>query len=190
MEYKLREAMAEYGRKLVISGLVQGTWGNLSVRLDDRYMLVTPSGLAYERLGPEDMVKVEIQNLSYEGDLKPTSEKGLHAEIYKSRADVKAVIHTHSKYCCVFAAANKAMPVLEEYSEALGGAVNLAEYALPGTKTLAGNTVKALGGNFGAIMANHGMVACGADIETAFENCIKMEENGRRYLLEGEEPSK
>ena len=84
------------------TGLVQGTWGNLSIRLDDKYMLVTPSGLDYTRLTPADMVKVNISTLAYEGSLKPTSEKGLHAEVYKQRPDAGAVIHTHSKYCCVF----------------------------------------------------------------------------------------
>ncbi|MBQ2747398.1 MAG: class II aldolase/adducin family protein, partial [Firmicutes bacterium] len=69
--------LVDYGKKLVQTGLVQGTWGNLSVRLDDTYMIVTPSGLDYLRLTPADMVKVNIETLEYEGDLKPTSEKGL-----------------------------------------------------------------------------------------------------------------
>jgi len=182
MEQIIREALAEYGRKLVESGLVQGTWGNISVRLDDNYMITTPSGLDYERLDAADMVKVNIQSLAYEGDIKPTSEKELHAEIYKARADVGAVIHTHSKYSCVFAAANKDMPVLPEYSNVFGETVKLSEYALSGTKTLAKNAVSALGNNFGVILANHGMAACGKDIEEAFKNCVMIEDNGKRYL--------
>ena len=87
MEQTLRQQLVEYGKKLVSAGLVQGTWGNISVRLDEKYMLATPSGLDYDRLTPEDMVKVEIETLKYEGNLKPTSEKGLHAAIYKKRAD-------------------------------------------------------------------------------------------------------
>lgn len=183
MEEKLREDLVRYGKMLVDSGLVQGTWGNISVRLDEKYMLVTPSGLDYMRLTASDMVKVEIETLSWEGEKKPTSEKGLHAAIYKNRPDIGAIIHTHSKYCSVFAAANKDMPVLWEYRDVFGDMVRLSEYALAGTDDLMNNTAAALGEGKGAIMANHGMVACGAGLEDAFENCTKLEENGRKYLL-------
>ncbi len=182
-EWELREKLCEYGKKLVKTGLVQGTWGNLSIKLDDTYMLVTPSGLDYTRLTPADMVKVNISTLEYEGSLKPTSEKGLHAEVYKQRPDAGAVIHTHSKYCCVFAAAERPLRINDpEMQKIFGTQVELAEYALPGTKKLMANTVKALGQNYGCIMSHHGMAACGADIETAFENCVKLEECGRMAL--------
>lgn len=181
-EKKLRQLLVEYGKKLVECGLVQGTWGNLSIRLNDKYMLTTPSGLDYMRLSAADMVKVEIENLKYEGDKKPTSEKGLHAAIYKKRPDVDAVIHTHSKYSSVFAAARKDMPIDKEFYNVFGNEVKLAEYALPGTKALMKNTAAAVGNNMGAIMANHGMIVCGADIEAAFDNCVKLEENGKRIL--------
>ena len=181
-EAELRQELADYGRKLVETGLVQGTWGNISVRLDDRYMLVTPSGLDYLRLGPEDMVRVEIETLKYKGSIKPTSEKGLHAEFYKRRPDVGAVIHTHSKYLSVFAAAEEDMPVLEKYQDVFGTNVALAGYGLPGSKKLMTNTADALGENYGVIMSHHGMAACGKDLETAFENCRKLEENGKEFL--------
>ena len=182
-EQELREALVEYGKALVASGLVQGTWGNLSVRLDEEYMIATPSGLDYTRLTAEDMVKVNIKTLKYEGDKKPTSEKGLHAAIYLDRPDVGAVIHTHAKYSSVFAAANKDMPVLDEYKEIFGDYIKVAKYALPGTKALKKNTAEAVGKNYGAIMANHGMIACGEDLEDAFKKCSKIEENGQKYLL-------
>lgn len=182
-EDELREKLCEYGKKLVATGLVQGTWGNLSIRLDDTYMLVTPSGLDYTRLTAADMVKVNINTLKYEGNLKPTSEKGLHAAVYKQRPDVGAVIHTHSKYCCVFAAAERPLRINDpEMQKIFGTQVELAAYALPGTKKLMKNTVKALGQNFGCIMSHHGMAACGADIETAFDNCVKLEECGKMAL--------
>ncbi|MBR4411795.1 MAG: class II aldolase/adducin family protein [Firmicutes bacterium] len=182
-EQLLRSQLVEYGKKLVKSGLVQGTWGNLSIRLDDQYMLVTPSGLDYMRLTPSDMVKVDIHTLKYEGNLKPTSERGLHGEIYKRRPDVGAVIHTHSKYACVFAAALKPLPVVDEaMKNVFGWEIPLAEYGLPGTKKLMKNTVDALGENMGCIMSHHGMIACGKDMETAFENCAKVEECGKKYL--------
>ncbi|MBQ6900727.1 MAG: class II aldolase/adducin family protein [Firmicutes bacterium] len=182
-EQILREKLVEYGKKLVKSGLVQGTWGNLSVRLDKDYMLVTPSGLDYMRLTPADMVKVNINTLEYEGNLKPTSEKGLHAEVYKRRNDVGSVIHTHSKYCCVFAAAEQPMPVEDkEMQKLFGTEIPLAEYGLPGSKKLMANTVDALGDKAGCIMSHHGMMACGSDLEDAYRNCADMEECGKKYL--------
>lgn len=182
-EYLQRLKLVEYGKKLVSCGLVQGTWGNISVRLDDDYMLATPSGLDYTRLTPADMVKVCINSLEYEGALKPTSEKGLHAAIYSGRPDVGAVIHTHSKYCSIFAAAQKEMPITsEEAQKTFGNSLPLASYGLPGTKKLMKNTAYAIGQNFGCIMANHGMAACGSNLETAFENCCVLEELGMQYI--------
>lgn len=182
-EQKLREALVAYGVKLVEEGLVQGTWGNISVRLDDRHMLVTPSGLDYLRLTPADMVKVNVETLEYEGDLKPTSEKGLHAGLYQLRPDLGAVIHTHSKYCCMFAAARKPLPVEDPaLQEIFGKEVPLASYGLPGSKRLMKNTVDAFGDGMGAIMTAHGMICGGSDIEDAFENCRKMEGCAAEYI--------
>ena len=211
-EFALRQQLADYGRKLVSCGLVQGTWGNLSARLDEESMLVTPSGIDYEVLSAGDMVKVNIKTLTYEGQLKPTSEKGLHAQIYQNRPEIGGVIHTHSKYCSVYAAARKDLPVPtdaasaqavatsagESACEAAGIAtdksdfkssggfsnpVRLAKYALPGTKALIKNTAAALGANYGGIMSNHGMIACGDTLPAAFENCVRLEELAKASLL-------
>ena len=182
-EARLRQMLVDYGNRLVACGLVQGTWGNISVRLDDRYMLATPSGLDYSRLAPEDMVKVDIETLKYEGDLKPTSEKGLHAAVYQRRPEIGAVIHTHAKYCCVFAAANQDMPIEDrEGQKIFGTSVKLAGYGLPGSKALMKHTANALGDNFGCIMANHGMLACGSDLEKAFNNCQMLEQCAETYI--------
>ena len=193
-EFMLRQMLVDYGKKLVAEDLVQGTWGNLSVRLDETHMLVTPSGIDYMSLSEGDMVKVDINTLEYEGNLKPTSEKGLHAKIYRDRPEIGGVIHTHSKYCSVFAAAHKNLHVLtpnlkdggmdslnEADTEAPAGfigfldPVKLAKYALPGTKGLVKNTAEAISGNYGAIMSNHGMIACGNDLPEAFTNCVGLE---------------
>ncbi len=183
MEQLLREKLVAYGKKLVQEGLVQGTWGNISVRLDEKYMLVTPSGLDYLRLTSQDMVKVDIETLEYEGSLKPTSEKGLHAALYQQRPDLGAVIHTHSKYCCMFAAAGKPLPVeTEELKEIFGEEVPLAPYGLPGSKKLMHHTVQAFGDGMGAIMTAHGMICGGKDMEDAFENCRRMEGCAGQYI--------
>lgn len=174
-EETLRAQLVDYGKQLVASGLVQGTWGNLSARLDDTYMLVTPSGLDYARLTPADMVKVNMRTLEYEGGLKPTSEKSLHAAIYQNRPDIGGIIHTHSKYCCVYAAARRDLPIPTDRQTAFQSPIKLAPYAPPGSKSLTKNTAAAVGDNYGAIMAGHGMIACGRDLTAAFQNCKQLE---------------
>ncbi len=182
-ECEQREKLVEYGVQLLEAGLVQGTWGNLSVRLSDRQMLVSPSGIDYRRLTAADMVKVDLFSLQYEGDLKPTSEKGVHAEIYRTRRDVGAIIHTHSKYCTMFAAARKDVPITEAAMiERFGPIVKTAAYALPGTKALWTYTLDALGENQGCIMANHGMLCVGETIEAAFANCCRLETYCGAYI--------
>ena len=184
LEYVLRQQLVDYGRKLVSCGLVQGTWGNLSVRLDEAHMLVTPSGIDYLTLSAGDMVKVNIHTLEYEGGLKPTSEKGLHAEVYRTRPEIGGVIHTHSKYCSVYAAAHMDLPVpAGDAACGFSNPVNLAKYALPGTKALIKNTAAAITDNYGAIMSNHGMIACGESLPHAFESCVKLEEFAKATLL-------
>jgi len=183
-EDECREMLVVYGQRLLASGLVQGTWGNLSVRLNEEEMLVTPSGVDYERLQPEDMVVVSIKNLKYDrfGN-RPTSEKSLHAGIYRHRPDVGAVIHTHSTYCCAFAAAKMPLevenPVL---AEEIGSIIRVADYARPGTSALSRNTVRALGNGKGCIMAHHGMVCCGVDLKQTFHICSMIEEAARQYI--------
>ena len=182
-ETELRQKLVDYGNKLVETGLVQGTWGNLSIRLNDKYMLVTPSGLDYTRLTPADMVKVDLSTLKHEGGLKPTSEKGLHAAIYRERPAVNAIVHTHSRYCSMFAAAHAELPVEDaEAQKVFGTSIGLAKYAKAGSDKLAKYTAAALGRNFGALMSNHGMVTCGADMESAFANCQLMEKTAEVYI--------
>lgn len=182
-EQILRQKLVDYGNKLVETGLVQGTWGNLSIRMNDKYMLVTPSGRDYSSLTAADMVKVNLQTMQHEGDLKPTSEKGLHAEIYKERPAVQAIVHTHSKFCSVFAACHTELPIEDEELQAVfGKSIGLAKYAKAGSDKLAKNVASALGRNFGCLMSNHGMVVCGASMEDAFENAQKMEHAAETYI--------
>ncbi|MBR5016026.1 MAG: class II aldolase/adducin family protein, partial [Clostridia bacterium] len=98
MAYKINEAKAlviDAGKELLESGLIARTWGNVSARISDTQFVITPSGKAYETLTPEDIVTVNIADCSYEGDIKPSSEKGVHAEAYRLRPDVDFIIHTH-----------------------------------------------------------------------------------------------
>lgn len=183
-ELLLRQSLVEFGNRLVEEGLVQGTWGNLSIRLNKKEMLVTPSGIAYDRLTPNDIMKVDINNLKYapNGTLKPTSEKALHAHIYRKRKDVWAVIHTHSTYCSCFAACEKSIPVSDDKKEKYTDFVKCAPYGTPGTDRLGEDTALAVGRGWGALMAHHGMVACGSSLEDAFNNCKEIEQMAKEYL--------
>ena len=182
-ELELREKLVEYGLRLLNVGLVQGTYGNISVMLDRETMLCTPSGLDYESLKPEDMVKVNIRTLKYEGLHKPTSEKNMHAGIYRTYPDANAVIHTHSKYCSIFAAGE--MPLQIESAdkiEKLGEIIGVSKYALAGTRGITRHAIRAMKNSKGCILSHHGMIARGEDLEEAFENVALIEEAAREYI--------
>lgn len=177
-EWQKRCLLIEYGKKVLNSGLVQGTWGNLSIRLDDEYMVVTPSGLDYNTLSPLDEVKVELKTGEYEGDLKPTSETAIHRGLYLLRPEMNSVIHTHAKYCAVFASAHMPLEIedpaiAEEFGTDM---LPVANYGMSGSQKLADNIMKVMKNADGCIMRNHGMLAIGADIEQAFDRCLKMEQ--------------
>ena len=157
-EQELRKILYDSGVKLLDNNLVQGTWGNSSVRIDDKYMFATPSGLDYKSLKPEDMAKVDLETLEWTGRLKPTSERGIHAAVYRTRPDIGAVIHTHPVYGSIFAAARQTLPATEETAEIFGGDVLVAAYGLPGTKKLREGTLKAMEGRNACFMANHGVL--------------------------------
>ena len=172
------------GKRLLEQGLVARTWGNVSVRIDDQKMVITPSGRKYEELTPSDMVLVNYHDLSFSGKIKPSSELKLHCEIYKRRGEVKAVIHTHQMYASIVASAQKhAEILLPEHRQILGtDVVRSAPYALPNTKKITHATADALGRSHAAIMANHGVVCCGLDLDDVFHKCQILEEACRLFI--------
>lgn len=184
-ENEIRQLIISSGKKLVSSNLVQGTWGNISIRVDERTMLVTPSGMDYDRLQPEDLVLMDIYTLEYKGQRKPSSEKDLHAGILRTKSNINAVIHSHPSYCCSVAAAHIEVPVMSPEMESLvGGSIKIAKYALPSTKSLTNGAMEAMEERNGCIMANHGVAACGEDIDKAFEVIRIMEDSCRVFIQE------
>ena len=145
-----KEKVCEAGKLLLKEGLVARTWGNVSIKVSDTQMVITPSGRKYDELTPEEMVLVDIYTLKYEGKLKPSSELKLHCEVYKTRPHINAVIHTHQLYASIVAAAQKDVVVLNvEHQKILGAkTIKAAPYAL---------------------MSNHGVVCIGKDLEDTFE---------------------
>jgi L-fuculose-phosphate aldolase len=180
---QIKEQILEGGQRLLKEGLVARTWGNISIRVDDTHMLITPSGRPYEELGLEDIVLVNYRNSSYEGEVKPSSEKELHCEIYRTRKEVHAVIHTHQMNASTVAAAHREVPpILDDMTQIIGPTVRVAEYALPSTKKITKKTVKALRGRNAALMANHGAVCVGRDLEEAFVVCQVLEKACKAFI--------
>lgn len=179
----LRRQIIKGGMRLLKEGLVARTWGNISIRVDDTFMLITPSGRPYEELTEHDIVLVNYHTSRYEGTVKPSSEKALHCEIYRTRKEVHAVIHTHQMNASTVAAARREVPpILDDMTQIIGPTVRVAEYALPSTRKITKKTVKALKGRNAALMANHGAVCVGRDMEEAFVVCQVLEKACKSFI--------
>ena len=177
-------AVLDTGREMVSSGLVAGTWGNISVRLSDQTLLITPSGVPYTELEADDLVVVKLEGEVVKGRLKPSSETRMHTAIYRQRQDVMGIVHTHSPYASVFAVTHKCLPpVMEEMAMLLGGAVQVAPYRPAGSAELAAAAVEALADRSAVFLANHGVVGVGPSLEEALLVCRIVEKGALVYLL-------
>lgn len=175
------------GILLCEKGLIQRTWGNVSCRIDENTFAITPSGRDYMSLTPDDIVIVNIDDLSYEGDIKPSSEKGVHAACYKLRSDCNFVIHTHQTMASVAGLKGYDINHLEGKSaEIIGKHVPLAAYGLPGTKTLREGVTAAIrrSSSKAILMKHHGAVCMGSDLENAFLVASELEEVCKQVFLD------
>lgn len=172
------------GKQLLKEGLVARTWGNVSVRISNTQMVITPSGRSYNELTPNDMVLVDFHTLKYEGSIKPSSELKLHCQVYKTRPHINAVIHTHQMYASIVAAAQQDVVVLDEvHQKILGGTViKAAPYALPNTKKITVESAKAIENSNAALMANHGVVCIGKQLENAFDVARTLEDACKLFV--------
>ncbi len=180
--------VAQTARKMSELGLVVGTAGNVSVRLapesGGQLMAVTPSGVPYDCLTPEDIVVTNFEIDPVEGARLPSSESLLHARVYQRRPDVHAVVHTHATYSSALAVAGIDLPpVIDEVVIYVGGAVKVSRYGFPGSPELADNVCAALSGNKAALIANHGAVAVGKTLEEALSICLLVERACHIYIM-------
>jgi L-fuculose-phosphate aldolase len=176
-EGEKRALIVDTLKKLSNDNLVLGTWGNVSLRIDDKLMLCSPKGIGYNILRPQDIAVVNIQTLENKGGITASSEKGIHAGILKRFPHINAVIHAHPVYAGIFSAAHKDLTVeSEDDRKLLGGVVRSTVYASPSTRALTKQTLRALDGNRAAFMANHGIVVCGENIEQAYAALVRLEE--------------
>lgn len=165
--------MAAAARRLAADGLVTGTAGNVSVR-DGERVAVTPTGARLEDVAPEQVAVVALDGEQVAGDLAPTSELELHLGIYR-QLDAGAVVHSHARFATAVACVLDELPVIHYQMLALGGPIRVAPYATFGTPELAELTLKALDGRSAALMANHGAIVYGPDLDTAMEQALLLE---------------
>ena len=167
-EVEARKALVEAGHRLAAEGLVARSWGNLSLRLGETAMAVSPSGIPYSDIREEMIVVVNLETGEWSGPWKPTSERKIHLEIYRRRPEVGAIVHTHQNAASACAAARVSVP-------SPWGKVPCASYALPGTAALTKATVKALGDGPAVLLANHGVFVVGIDMDQAFDRSLALE---------------
>jgi L-fuculose-phosphate aldolase len=168
-----RALLVEYGRRMVVDRLTVGTSGNLSVRVDD-VVAITPSGLPYDRVKPDDIAVVELDGALIDGG-RPSSELRLHLSIY-ANTRARAVVHTHSPHATALATVlDDELPVVHYTMAALGGAVPIVPYATYGTQELADVTAAALVKRSAALLENHGVVTYGSTLEKAYERAQLVE---------------
>lgn len=175
------------GILLCEKGLIQRTWGNVSCRIDENSFAITPSGRDYLSLTPDDIVIVNISDLSYDGDIKPSSEKGVHAACYRLRENCNFVIHTHQTMASVAGLKGYDINHLEGESAAIiGKHVPLASYGLPGTKTLREGVTAAISrsSSKAILMKHHGAVCMGTDLENAFLVATELEKVCKELFFE------
>ena len=180
----IKKEVCDAGKLLLKEGLVARTWGNVSIKVSDTQMIITPSGRMYDELAPSEMVLVDIYTLKYEGNLKPSSELKLHCQVYKTRPHINAVIHTHQMYASIVAAAQKDVIVLNEEHQKILGAkiIKAAPYALPNTKKITVETANAIEQSNAALMSNHGVVCIGITLENAFEVARTLEKACQLFI--------
>ena len=183
-----RAAVLAAAQSMVRGGLVVGTSGNVSRRLQDpagrQLMAITPSGQPYDSLTVEDIAVIDFEGEPVVGETIPSTETLIHAAIYQARPDVGAVMHTHSIYASAMAVANLDIPaIIDEMVVFLGGAVRVAGYGFPGSEDLAEQVVAALGERNAVLLRNHGLVGVGCSLEEALRICQMAEHTAHVYAV-------
>ncbi|AOY58644.1 MULTISPECIES: L-fuculose-phosphate aldolase [Desulfococcus] len=179
---KERALVVEFGMRMVQSGLTTGTGGNLSVfRRESGLLAVSPSGIAYDRLSPGDVVVLTLDGEVVDGTRTPTSELSFHQALYRVRSEVGAVVHTHSPYATTMACLGWEIPPVHYLVGFSGKKVPLAPYATFGTERLAAGVAGAIGDYNALLLANHGLVTVGVDLPSAFAAAEEIEFVARIY---------
>ncbi len=177
---RLRRALVKACRAMNRLGINQGKAGNASVRVPEG-LLITPSGLAYDRMKSEDIVVIDAQGQP-SGDGVPSSEWRFHVDICRSRADVGAVLHAHPPFCTALACLGMDIPAFHYMVAVAGGdSIRCAPYATFGTQALSDNALRALDGRQACLLANHGMICVADDVDAALDLAVEVETLAQQY---------
>ena len=180
--------LVDTARRTAAEGLVVGTSGNVSVRVGE-LVLVTPSGVPYDRLTPQDTVGVDLDGTQVIGTLAPTSELPLHLAVHRETG-ARAVVHTHAVHATAVSTLVPELPPVHYMTAALGGPVRVAAYALYGTEELARNMLHALHDRTACLLQNHGTVAYGDTLARAYDRTAQLEWMCRLWLTASSIPGR
>ncbi|WP_422365737.1 class II aldolase/adducin family protein [Pelagibius sp.] len=176
----LRKAIIAACLKMNELGINQGTSGNISARIDGGF-LITPSGIPYEKMKPEQIVQMDLGG-GYFGEYLPSSEWRMHYDIYLNKPDASAVVHTHATYCTALACLHERIPAFHYMIGVAGGTnIRCADYATFGTQELSGHMLKALQGRSACLLANHGMICFGKDLDKTLWLAGEVETLAQQY---------
>ena len=176
-----RVEVANTALSLLTTGLIVGTSGNASIRVGE-HVVITPSGRDYESLTPRDIAIVDLNGTVIDGDALPSSETSLHASVYASNPDAKAIVHAHSDYATAVSTLLDLLPAIHYQMADLGGPVPVAPYRTFGSNELAEVTSQALLGRSAVIMKNHGTLTTAGTLEKALRRCVTLEWCSKVYL--------
>jgi L-fuculose-phosphate aldolase len=180
MNAELAATLLAACRRIASAGLNDGAAGNLSVRCDAG-MLITPSGLPWEELGIDDFVRMTLEGAA-EGTRAPSSEWRFHRDLYATRPEFGAVIHTHAPFCTALACLHRAIPPFHYMIARFGGRdVRCARYETYGTDALSAAVLEAMEGRNGCLLGNHGMLVAGRDLRHACALAVELESLAEQY---------
>lgn len=180
-----RKEIIEASLIILKSGFVIGTWGNMSTRIvGDELVAITPSGVEYDKLIPENIPIVDMEGNLIDGNMKPSIDLRLHLDIYKSRPDINAIIHTHSVHCTAMAVARKPIPAAcEDLVQIVGGEVRVSPYRLPHAEDFSTVILSTLENRQAVIMANHGLLSAGSHLKEAVKIAFVCEKAAHASIL-------
>lgn len=181
LEESLRKAVITGCRDLSRLGLTHGTSGNIGLRLDEMRFFVSPTGMAYDVLDPEDIPLMDMQGRWF-GRRRPSSEWRFHRDIFRCRSEVRAIVHTHSRHATSLACTGRGIPPFHYMVAVAGGAdIRCAPYFTFGTQELSDAVVAALEGRSACLLANHGVIAVGASLPAALVLAGEVENLAAQY---------
>ena len=173
---KERQEIVEHLKMLITHGLTKGTGGNISVFDPEKeLMAISPSGMDYFTLTPEDIVIMDLHGNVVDGRRKPSSEFEMHSIFYRERPEIRAVVHAHSTYSCVLACMNWGIEPCTDLIGSAGKNVRCTKYETFGTAELAQSALEGMKDRYAVLLGNHGLLAGGPDLPTAFDTAEETE---------------